>query len=278
LTGNGNAARFVESLALADLIRAVNDWPVFAGLKQRPPLSDWRTWLMLGGRGAGKTRAGAQWLSGLVTRDRHYAGDAAGRVAIIGETYSDARAVMIEGESGLLAVSAPGRRPQWNSAKRELVWPDGTIGQVFSAADPEGLRGSQFGAAWCDDLRCRDFHRDDRHHSRYRRPVADRRRDGADNRGRRRAAGNPWTAYRDRGDRVMNWLAIAAALTGVARALAAIAARWLDDRRLAALRNLHAKARAHDLLAKAVAARNRTADSAGGLRDGPAPADRYRRE
>jgi len=72
----------------------------------------WRTWLMLGGRGAGKTRAGAQWLSGLIGRDRHYEGDAAGRVAIIGETYADARAVMVEGESGLLAVSAPGLRPQ----------------------------------------------------------------------------------------------------------------------------------------------------------------------
>jgi phage terminase large subunit-like protein len=150
LTKSGNLSRFLDGLSLADLMRAVNDWPVFAGLKQRPPLTAWRTWLMLGGRGAGKTRAGAQWLSGLIARDGHFAGDAAGRVAIIGETYSDARAVMVEGESGLLAVSAPGRRPQWNSAKRELVWPDGTIGQVFSAADPEGLRGSQFGAAWCD--------------------------------------------------------------------------------------------------------------------------------
>ncbi len=165
MTASGNLTRFLDGLSLADLSRALNDWPVFAGLKQRPPLSNWRTWLMLGGRGAGKTRAGAQWLSGLVARDAHYAGDAAGRVAIIGETYSDARAVMVEGESGLLAVSAPDRRPQWNAGKRELVWPDGTIGQVFSAADPEGLRGSQFGAAWCDDFGRRGLHRHDRHHA-----------------------------------------------------------------------------------------------------------------
>jgi phage terminase large subunit-like protein len=165
LKASGNLTRFLEALSLAELKRAVHDWPAWAGRKQRPPLVPWRTWLMLGGRGAGKTRAGAQWLSGLVGRDGHYEGDAAGRVAIIGETYADARAVMVEGESGLLAVSAPGMRPQWNAAKRELVWPDGTIGQVFSAADPEGLRGSQFGAAWCDDLGRRGLYRHDRHNA-----------------------------------------------------------------------------------------------------------------
>ena len=148
----GKLSAFLEALSLADLRQAIADWPVWAGEKQRPPLQDWRTWLLLGGRGSGKTLAGARWLSGLVERDPHFAGDAAGRVAIIGETYGDARAVMIEGESGLLAVSSHSTRPQWNAAKRELVWPDGTIGQVFSAADPEGLRGSQFGAAWCDEL------------------------------------------------------------------------------------------------------------------------------
>lgn len=115
-------------------------------------MGNWRTWLMLGGRGAGKTMAGARWLTGLVYPDGHYQGDAAGRVAIIGETYGDARAVMVEGESGLIAIAAAQRRPQWNASKRELVWPNGTIGQVFSAADPEGLRGSQFGAAWCDEI------------------------------------------------------------------------------------------------------------------------------
>lgn len=130
----------------------LHEWPVFALQPQRPPLKDWRTWLLLGGRGAGKTRAGAEWLKAIVGRDRHYSGDAAGRVAIIGETYSDARAVMIEGESGLLALYPRGERPTWNPSRRQLVWRDGTIGQVYSASDPEGLRGSQFGAAWLDEL------------------------------------------------------------------------------------------------------------------------------
>ena len=117
MKASGNLSRFLEALSLGELKRAVHDWPTWSGRKQRPPLIPWRTWLMLGGRGAGKTRAGAQWLSGLIGRDGHYAGDAAGRVAIIGETYADARAVMVEGESGLLAVSAPGWRPQWNAAQ-----------------------------------------------------------------------------------------------------------------------------------------------------------------
>ncbi len=143
---------FLSRLSLPELRQAEADWPPFLGSKQRPPLGGWRTWLMLGGRGAGKTMAGARWLSGLVQGDRHFPGDAAGRVAIIGETYADARAVMVEGESGLMAVAGPRQRPLWNASKRELVWPNGTIGQVFSAADPEGLRGSQFGAAWCDEI------------------------------------------------------------------------------------------------------------------------------
>lgn len=144
--------RFLETLSPDELHRLHGDWPVFANLAQRPPLDQWRTWLLLGGRGGGKTWAGAHWLKSLIARDPHIAGDAAGRVALVGETFADARAVMVEGESGLLAVHGRAERPQWNPSKRELLWRDGTIGQVFSASDPEGLRGSQFGAAWCDEV------------------------------------------------------------------------------------------------------------------------------
>ena len=136
----------------SDLERLARDWPVFSLPAQRPPLGQWRTWLLLGGRGAGKTRMGAQWLKGIVSGDPHFEGDPAGRVALVGETYADARTVMIEGESGLLAAHSRAERPVWISGKRELVWPSGVIGQVFSANDPEGLRGSQFGAAWCDEI------------------------------------------------------------------------------------------------------------------------------
>ncbi len=107
---------------------------------------------MMGGRGAGKTRAGAEWLRSIVAKDNYTIGDSAGRVALIGETYQDVQAVMIEGESGLLSVHRKDKRPRWIASRRRLEWPDGTIGQIFSANDPDGLRGSQFGAAWCDEI------------------------------------------------------------------------------------------------------------------------------
>lgn len=119
-------------------------------MKQRPPLREWRTWLLLGGRGAGKTRTGAEWLKGVALADPHYPGSSGGRVALVGTNYDDIRDVMIEGESGLLAISHKSERPQWLVSKRELIWPNGTIGKLFSSADPESLRGSQFGAVWLD--------------------------------------------------------------------------------------------------------------------------------
>ncbi|MGB4951302.1 MAG: terminase family protein [Rhizobiaceae bacterium] len=144
--------KFLATLSRKELARILADWPLFSNPAQRPPLSDWRTWLLLGGRGAGKTRAGAQWLKGVAGRDPHYVADHAGRIALVGETYADARTVMIEGESGLLALYPRSNRPAWSVSKRELVWTSGLVGQVFSGNDPERLRGSQFGAAWCDEL------------------------------------------------------------------------------------------------------------------------------
>jgi phage terminase large subunit-like protein len=115
---------------------------------QLPPTdAGWTTWLLLGGRGAGKTRAGAEWVRG-VALDK----GAAARIALIGETEHDAREVMVEGVSGLFAVHGAHEKPGWISSRRRLEWPNGAIAQVFSAEDPESLRGPQFSAAWCDEL------------------------------------------------------------------------------------------------------------------------------
>ena len=73
-------------------------------------------------------------------------------LALVGETYSAVRDVMIEGESGLLAIHPGQQRPKWISSKRQVVWPNGSIAQVFTSEEPDGLRGPQFGAAWCDEL------------------------------------------------------------------------------------------------------------------------------
>ena len=108
--------------------------------------ADWTTWLILGGRGAGKTRAGAEWV-----RDAALA-DPRARIALIGETEHDAREVMVEGVSGLLGVHRNDERPQWNATRRRVEWKTGAVAQVFSAENYEGLRGPQFSAAWLDEL------------------------------------------------------------------------------------------------------------------------------
>nr|WP_235677262.1 terminase family protein [Rhodopseudomonas palustris] len=112
----------------------------------------WTTWLMLGGRGAGKTRAGAEWVRALVAGTPPYAVRPYGRIALIGESWHDAREVMVEGESGLLRISPRAERPEWIATRKRLEWPNGAVGQVFSADDPDSLRGPQFEAAWCDEL------------------------------------------------------------------------------------------------------------------------------
>ena len=94
-------------------------WPVFARPAQLPPPGDWRTWLVMAGRGFGKTRAGAEWVRSVAEADP------AARIALAGGSLGDARAVMIEGESGLLAVAPPKTRPRWEPSLRRLTWPGG---------------------------------------------------------------------------------------------------------------------------------------------------------
>ena len=81
-----------------------------------------------------------------------FADKPASRIALIGETWADARDVMVEGVSGVLAAHGKWDRPQWEASRRRLTWRNGAIAQVFSAEDPESLRGPQFDAAWCDEI------------------------------------------------------------------------------------------------------------------------------
>jgi phage terminase large subunit-like protein len=119
---------------------------------QLPPLGDWRTWVIMGGRGAGKTRAGAEWVRSRVEGAKPLDPGLSRRVALVGETIDQAREVMVMGESGILRSSPPDRRPDWLASRRMLVWPNGATAQVFSAHEPEALRGPQFDAAWADEL------------------------------------------------------------------------------------------------------------------------------
>ena len=146
--------------AIPDLrqwLKLDSDFITLAHKHQRPPAhanggGPWTTWLMVGGRGAGKTRLGAEWVRALAYGTPPYAEHAAGQIALVGETAHDVREVMVEGPSGILRMSPRGERPLWLSSRRRLEWPNGAVAQAFSADDPEQLRGPQFDAAWCDEL------------------------------------------------------------------------------------------------------------------------------
>lgn len=117
-----------------------------ARANQRPPAGDWRAWLMLMGRGAGKTRSGAEWVRLLAESNPR------ARIALVGATAADCRDVMIDGESGIMAVCPPWLRPKYEPSKRRLTFPSGAIATTFSAEEPARLRGPQFTHAWTDEL------------------------------------------------------------------------------------------------------------------------------
>nr|WP_236549650.1 terminase family protein [Profundibacterium mesophilum] len=145
-------AHFLDELsegALAGLPYLFDFW---AHSHQLPPEGSWRSWVILGGRGAGKTRAGAEWVRAQVEGPRPLDQGRARRVALVGETLDQVREVMIFGESGILACTPPDRRPVWQAGRHRLLWPNGAVATACSAHDPETLRGPQFDAAWVDEL------------------------------------------------------------------------------------------------------------------------------
>jgi phage terminase large subunit-like protein len=139
---------------LEDMIR---DWALGARDDQLAPVlakggGRWHTWLMLGGRGSGKTRAGAEWVRAQVKGEPPLADRRSHRIALVGDTIAQVRSVMIEGISGLMSVYPPAERPKLEVSRNQLVWPNGALAQLFAADDPDSLRGPQFDAAWCDEL------------------------------------------------------------------------------------------------------------------------------
>jgi phage terminase large subunit-like protein len=120
-------------------------WEFWARAGQLPPPSSWRLWLVLAGRGFGKTRMGAEWVRARAEED------GAVRIALIGATIAEVRQVMVEGESGLLSL--PGSAHLlWEPSLRQLTWPNGAVAMLYSAARPESLRGAQHHFAWADEI------------------------------------------------------------------------------------------------------------------------------
>lgn len=121
-------------------------WRLWARRDQLPPPGDWSGWLICAGRGFGKTRAGAEWVRETAKHEPE------ARIALVGASLAEVRAVMVEGESGILACSPPHRCPVYEPSLRRLAWANGAQATLYSAAEPESLRGPQHSHAWCDEI------------------------------------------------------------------------------------------------------------------------------
>jgi predicted phage terminase large subunit-like protein len=138
---------FLNSLTEEQAEALIYDWEFNARPKQLEGFTDrsWRYWLILAGRGFGKTRTGAEWVRDQVEHGRR-------RIGIIAPTSADLRDVIVEGESGIINVCPPDNRPLFEPTKRRITWPNGAIATLYSAEEPERLRGPQHDAIWMDEI------------------------------------------------------------------------------------------------------------------------------
>ncbi|MBU3887462.1 ATP-binding protein [Methylosinus sporium] len=153
----GRLDELIDGFSARELETLLADWEFCAREDQWPPLlapggEPWRVWLILGGRGAGKTRAGAEWVRAIARGRPQFATRPLSPIALVGESAAHVRDVMIEGVSGILAAHPRSERPLWEPSRKRLTFDNGVVAQAFSAEDPESLRGPQFSAAWCDEL------------------------------------------------------------------------------------------------------------------------------
>lgn len=137
----------LDSLSAEEKAFLAYYWPLWARPEQLPPLDDeWLTWLVLAGRGFGKTRSGAEWVRAEVESGR------ARRIALIGETHKDLEEVMVFGDSGILSVFPKDKRPIVSKKPIQITFHTGAIALGYNATEPDQLRGPQFDLAWCDEL------------------------------------------------------------------------------------------------------------------------------
>ncbi|QTD57566.1 DNA-packaging protein [Parasphingorhabdus cellanae] len=121
-------------------------WHKWARQEQLAPTGDWTVWMIMAGRGFGKTRAGAEWVREICEAD------GSARFALVGANFAETRMVMVEGESGLLSIAPDDTRPLWEPSLKRLRWSSGAEAYLYSAAEPEGLRGPQHSHSWCDEI------------------------------------------------------------------------------------------------------------------------------
>ena len=137
----------MTSLSREELEAALYDWTLWARDEQLPPPGGWVWWLILAGRGFGKTRSGSEYVMARVRSGK------ARRIALVGPTAADVRDTMVEtGPGSILQNCHPSERPEYEPSKRRLTWPNGAVATTFSADEPERFRGPGFDTAWCDEL------------------------------------------------------------------------------------------------------------------------------
>ncbi len=141
-----DARRYIDGLTDAAAAGLAQHWEFWARPEQMAPRGPWRIWLIMAGRGFGKTRAGAEWVRAI--------GEALpdARIALVAANLAEARSIMVEGQSGLLAIAPDALKPHWEPSLRRLRWPGGAQATLFSAAEPESLRGPEHSHAWCDEI------------------------------------------------------------------------------------------------------------------------------
>lgn len=153
-------AAILNSLTEKQAEQLLWDWRAWGRENQIAPEGDWLTWLVLAGRGFGKTRAGAEWIRQIACGKTPLEAGSHRRIAIVAETAADARDVLVEGDSGILAVHPPDMRPAYEPSKRRLTWPNGAMATLYNGTEPDQLRGPQHDAAWVDELAKYDYARE----------------------------------------------------------------------------------------------------------------------
>jgi phage terminase large subunit-like protein len=146
LAAGGDAAIRKYKKTVKSYRTKLHDWDFFADQRQLPVGDDWHCWMILAGRGFGKTRAGAEWVHHLVKSH------GAIRIALVGATIDEARAIMVEGASGVMNIRPAADRPKWEASRGRLRWPNGAEAFLYSGERPDKLRGPEHHFAWCDEL------------------------------------------------------------------------------------------------------------------------------
>ncbi len=150
--------RFLKKLSAKDYEALEFDWSFWGRRNQIEPAGNWSVWVILAGRGFGKTRSGAEWLRAQVCGSTPLGRSRCRHVALVAETAADARDVMVgdgrgdDGAAGVLQVHPRDFRPVYEPSKRRLTWPNGAIASIYNATEPDQLRGPSHDAAWCDEL------------------------------------------------------------------------------------------------------------------------------